>query len=321
MPAIARIGSFHGSLLLLLTTPYFVFGQAPSNDSIREVEVCQILRGPDKFDGQTVRFRGRLELEFEGDGVNDNACGLPLLHTGIWWTYGGEPLIASQSEAKQIQSMTSPVVRDAQFSQFEARTHEHRARRPDGNACRSHHECAYYDVVATFTGRFFAGKMRPGRTRPGGFGHMGCCHLFVIEQVGNVDAQRTAVPIDAQNFSCTSTTWQSEYAAAAVSSIEGRVAANRQFLADQMRDHGDAALVEAMDRFFWPYLGLGGRLTWASPDLLTTYTAQFPQESYSKKKKHAKPPAKPIVMSVTREHCEAATNLGASDAYRRFRSW
>lgn len=297
--------------LPLIGAPRLSFSQAEDNQPIRDVEVCQVLSNPDAFDGKKVRFRGRLAFEFENNTVDDNACGLPLFHTGVWWTYGGEPLLAHQPEMKKIRAMTSPVLRDAQFDKFRERTRAYRRKRPDGEACPSHRQCAYNDVVATYTGRFFAGKKRPGYTNPGGFGHMGCCHLFVIEQVSEVEAQRTSVPDDQQRFSCITTSWQSEYPAVTVGGVDARSAANKQFLIDQARAHGDDSLIEAAEsKSPWELLGITGYLVLSSPDLLTTYTAEFPQ--YPRHRKEAKkqqPPVQArIVMNVTREHCEPAVN-------------
>ncbi len=296
-------------LLPLIALPRFCFSQARPDEPIRDVDVCQILNNPDALDGRRVRFRGRLEYEFEGHTVDEGPCGLPFIHTGIWWTYGGEPLLARHPGMKKVQAMTSPVLRDGPFEEFHERLREYRRKRPDGEACHSHRECAYYDVIATYTGRFFAGKMRPGRTIAGGFGHFGCCHLFVMEQVSDVEARRTPVPDDGRNFSCTNSTWQSEYPAASVHTIADRLAANKQFLIDQVRAHGDASLIEAMEfESPWRLLGITGYLVLSSPDLLTRYTAEFPQ--HPRRRKKAKKPestaaSAPTIMNVTRERCVA----------------
>jgi len=296
--------------LVFLITPSFVLGQAPSNDSVRTVEICEVLKNPSAFDSQMIRLRGRLELEFENETVDDRACGLPVFHTGIWWTYGGEPLLAHEPDGKRIRALAWPVLKDAQFNEFEARARERRKHLPDGEWCHSHWECAYYDVVATFTGKFFAGKKHPGRTLAGGFGHMGCCHLFVIEQISDVVAQRTQVPFEERQFSCTSNTWQSEYPTVSVSGIDWRAATNRQFLADEMRAHGDASLVDALQQNpSWGYLALTGYLVWSSPDLLTTYTVELPHRLRSGEKRHEpQTTAGPLIVNVTREHCEAIAN-------------
>jgi hypothetical protein len=302
----ARILGFN-ILLFIMATPCFVFGQAQALDSIQEVEVCQVLNDPGAFDGRKLRFRGRLEFEFEGHHVSDADCGLPLVHIGIWWAYGGEPWLAPQADTKRIQALTSQVLKNADFDNLHALVHAHRALRPDGEICGSHRACAYYDVVATYTGRFFAGRMRQGRTLTNGFGHMGCCHLFVIERVSEVVARRTSVPDDGLKFSCASTSWQSEYPAVPAENRDARLAANKQFLLDQLRPHGDESMIQTIESDSpWHYLGLTGYLVLSSADLLTTYTAQFPNSPHPEKakKNHLSATAAPIIVNVTRERCE-----------------
>ena len=140
---------------------------------------------------------------------------------------------------------------------------------------------------------------------------MGCGHLFVIEQVSEVEARRTSVPDEQRKFSCTRASWQSEYSAATVPNLDARLASNKQFLIDQVRAHGDDSLIESMEpESPWHFLGLTGYLALSSPDLLTTYTAQFPQSPHPKKatKHQSAAPAVPIVMNVSRERCEPAVN-------------
>ena len=309
MTAALRITICRCSLAFaLLAIPCLDFAET-RDDAIRDTDVCQILSHPDAFDGQLLRFRGRLEFEFEGYNVDDTACALPLLHTSISWAYGGESLLAPAPEKGHIESLIWPVLRTSEFDTFQTLVHAHRPLRPDGQSCNSHRACAYYDVVATYTGRFFAGKVRPGHTRADGFGHMGCCHLFVIEQISDVNANRTTVPEEDQKFLCTKTAWQSEYSAATPQTPDERSAANKQFLIEQLRTHGDASLVETMEPDSpWSYLGLTGRFDWSSSDLLTTYSVRFPETTHSKKakKQHAMP-TPPIVIEVSKERCEPST--------------
>ena len=136
---------------------------------------------------------------------------------------------------------------------------------------------------------------------------MGCCHLFVIEQVSDLEARRTPVPDDEQKFSCTNSTWQSEYPAASVRSFADRLAANKQFLIDQVRAHSDDSLIEGMESESpWRLLGITGYLVLSSSDLLTRYRAEFPQHprQLKKEKKPASAAAAaPTIMNVTRERC------------------
>lgn len=250
-------------------------------------------------------------MEFEGDDVDDEACHLKPFHTTIWWSYGGDRILASEPDAERIQATAKQLLRDASFEDFIEHMRTRRKLRPDGQVCNSRRECAFYDVVATFTGRFFAGKKRPDGTL-GGFGHRGCCHLFVLEQISDVASNRTDVPSDDQQFSCGRETWQGEFPPIVTSHLSLpeaasiRIAANKKFLSDQIRLH-DGSLFDAAVDYRSPqsYLGLTGRVTWSSPDLLTTYFVQFPWVPPSKRNsKHQSLPDSPIPVSVVRERCE-----------------
>ena len=277
---------------------------------VRDVGVCELLNNPKAFNGQLVRFRGRLAFEFEGDTVDDNDCGVPLWHPGIWWIYGGDYLPPRQ--IKKIAPQLSAILRDSSFQTFEERAHLRRAELPDRQPCEFRKECNYYDVVATFTGKFFAKELSQ-QAGPRGYGHMSCCHLIVIDKISEVAFQRTPVPRDDQVFSCTSITWQSDYPATPVSSIDERVNRNRQFMMDQARSRGDGLLADKMQNSPpWHFVGLMGSLVWSSPDLLTTYTAKFPEQSRTLRKKHHKqiePPSPgPMLMNISREQCEPVAN-------------
>jgi hypothetical protein len=121
---------------------------------------------------------------------------------------------------------------------------------------------------------------------------MGCCHLFVVEQVSDVDATRTPVPVDDAKFSCENEAWQSEYTLQIPPGIEAHLAANRQFLADQMRTRGDESLVETMKRELSPFADATGSMTWSSPDLLTTYKSDFRRNLIRRKSRSNRQPSR-----------------------------
>lgn len=310
MPRRGIARSTCGTVFLLLLCP-LVRAQPPSNEPILATDICEVLQNPDAFDQKAIRLRGRLISEFESARVDDSFCGLPFLHTSLWWDFGGTGISALQPEAKRINAITFPVLKDAEFRRFQLRFRDRRALRPDGERCHSHKECSYYDVVATYGGKFFAGRKR-AESALGGFGHMGCCHLFVIEQISDVVATRTAVPSSNKEFSCSSVTWLGNYPNAPVSDFNGRLAYNWRFIAEQMRAHGDDSLVDAAEKSsLTPNVGIGPRLSWSSPDLLTIYTADFPQASPTKKKHQKDDRSKtsaPIAMTVKSEHCTALGN-------------
>jgi hypothetical protein len=299
-----------GLFAVLFSSACLAVGQSTSTVSIRDVDVCQLLQNPEAFDGQILRFHGRLDLEFEGNHIDDTACHLPLRHRRIWWNYGGESLAVNLLETKRIADLTTPVVNDAQLSEFKSTLSKRRSHRPDGSKCSSHHECAYYDVSATFVGKFFAGKWTQiqGKLFSGGFGHMNCCHLFVVEQVSEVVAKRTAVPDDEKSYTCVSTEWQGNYPSAKTTSVEERADLNRQFLSEQIRAHSDGALADSMSSApSWQYTGLTGSVCYLSPDLLTSYLMQFPSIPKTKSKdKKAAGDAGSILVTVTKERCSLA---------------
>jgi len=292
----------------VLCSSFFAVGQVQPAPPPREVQVCELLRDPLAFDKQVIRFRGRLLFEFEGSLVDDHACELHVYHPSVWWIYGANPLPPSPRKSKVTASLISPILRDEPFDKFDEYRRLRRSSLPDGGQCTSHRQCAYYDVVATFTGRFFSGEQQHGHVGMGGYGHMGCCHLFVIEQISDVDAIRTAVPPDDQAFSCTTSEWQSNYPVDTVSSIEDRWKKNREFLQNEARSHGDASLTDMMQSDSpWLYMALTGSIIWSAPDLQTTYTARFPQPTPSKKRKEQMGPRPTaIVMNVSRERCQPA---------------
>lgn len=310
MTASALLKVIQLALFVFLTQ--FAIAQSQTSDAVRDIGVCELLRTPDEFDGQMVRVRGKLRFEFENETLDDGSCNPPMIHTGIWWSYGGTPLLAREPEKARIERLTQPAVNDDQFTEFNERIRAHRSKLPDGVACPSHRQCAYYEVTATFTGRFFAGKKTHGGTTSRGFGHVGCCHLFVIQQVSDVDARRTPVPDDKQRFACRSISWQSTYPKTTVAGIKGRIATNREFLRVQLQDHGDEALIPSLlGESDWHLFGITGFLFFTSPDLLTTYTAKFPEtvlKLRKGKKQQPSPSEVPILMNVTREHCEPVQN-------------
>jgi hypothetical protein len=160
--------------------------------------------------------------------------------------------------------------------------------------------CNFYNVSATLVGLFLAAQDNPRNPR-GGYGHLGCCHLLVIHQVSDVIAERTPVPADDVSFTCLAQTWQAEFPTRGGTNLLDPQVANKKFLAQQMRKHGDADLVETMRKTFSRYSGLTGTLAWTSPDLQTIYSATFPQSSSNKKKRPATP--RPTTVTVARERC------------------
>ena len=282
--------------------------QQSSGSPVRDVSVCDLLQDPKAFDRELVRFRGRLYFEFEGDHVSIGECSPTAFQTGIWWTYAGNDLPALEPERKQIQPLVSPIQRDAAFDTFERYVHLRRSSRPDNNYCHSNKECSYYDVEATFTGRFFSGRPLRWRQGLGGFGHMSCCHLFVIEQVSEVTAKRTQVPPDDTPYSCTSVTWQAEYPSVSFSDWQTLGDVNKRFLIEQARAHGDDLTAKQMEPDpSFHFINFGGSVGWSSRDLLSSYTAKSANPTSSKKKEKRKLPVRSYaaaMVTVSKQTCQ-----------------
>jgi hypothetical protein len=180
------------------------------------------------------------------------------------------------------------------MAEFIQKVRERRNRQANGRPCTGS-LCNLYHVSATLTGLFLAAPEDPqGGSK--GYGHLGCCHLLVIQRVSEVVAERTPVPLDSVSFTCTTQTWQAEMPAGA--ELRDPRMMTRKFLAQQMRKHGDGELVEAMQNTISKDAGLGGTIEWTSPDLQTIYSASQPLRD-SRRQRVGRTPA----MTVTRQHC------------------
>lgn len=154
------------------------------------VSLCELLKSPGKFDKQTIQLRGRVHLAFEDFTLRPAAC--PDKLPAIWLTFGGDVPMPTMSTAndtvrRQGSAPAAPVVggvpvllvKDESFARFYALISAKHGRDP------------LYQVTATLTGIFLAGNRRSlsnGKLRFPGYGHLGCCFLFVISRVDKVDS-------------------------------------------------------------------------------------------------------------------------------------
>jgi len=296
--------------LLLITNISFAH-QTASVEPVHDVEICAVLQNPRSFDGQITRFRGGLDFEFEANLVNDKFLRSPLVSHLHLVGLRQQSIADWEPNAKRIRALATPILKDAEFEEFNARAQDRRTLRPDGQPCNNSRECGYYDVIATFTGRFYAGRMSPSG-KLGGFGHMGCCHLLVIGQVADVLAKPTPVPPENERFACTTVSWQSEFQRVSADSssplqvFAAHLAASKQFLINQARVHDGDAQAEAMESDSLERFGALGGATWSSRDLLTSYRIEFPQPDRSKagKGRQAQREAADITVTVVKERCE-----------------
>ena len=145
--------------------------------------VCQLQSAPENYQHKLVEVTGFVSRGFEDSLLFDSQCpkGEP-----VWVDYGGTAgtgvirccaVVPTRRRevAVSIDGIAIPLVEDAAFREF-----DRLLQIPPDRV-----------VHARLIGRFFASSTR--RTAAGeehvGYGHIGCCSLFVIQQVLSVGAQ------------------------------------------------------------------------------------------------------------------------------------
>jgi hypothetical protein len=307
-PALSSCRWLITAAFVLIASPVVAQTGAPPT-SPPTVAFCDLVSNPRAFDGQWIQVRGEVSLAFEHFSLREQGCEKPLTKN-VWLMYGGDeetPITFccgdhSQLKGKDIvvRGHAVSLIRNAPMEDFIAKVRARRKRQVNGEPCREF-LCNLYDVSANIVGLFLAAPNNP-RNPMSGFGHLGCCHLLVIHKVSDVTAERTPVPDDEGNFTCSKQSWEAEFSMPENSMMD-RQALNRRFLAQQLRQHGDAELIEVMQNTLSRYAGIDGRLVWTSPDLLTTYSIPYPQSTQPKKGKKAPLAPRSGLTTVTRERC------------------
>ena len=155
-------------------------GEAPSAPPTK-VALCALLADPVAYDRELIEVTGDVSHGFEHFQFSDGACMAPA---DVWLEYGGRRnsntvyCCGTTANAKRprtlvVEGITLPLVEDEIFKQFDARIM--------GEA-----DTAFR---ATLVGRFFAGELQtlPAGKQWGGYGHLGCCTLFVIQRVITIE--------------------------------------------------------------------------------------------------------------------------------------
>lgn len=162
-----------------------------------EVSPCDLMKQPQLYDSKLVQVRDSVSIGFENFTLDSPNCGEYL--RPIWLEYGHlnptPPKLAFNYRdtrpgfLKEINGKRIVLIQDESLDLFKRRLLAVPIGRGGDILCRGV-DCHLYKVNATFTGYFFAfGK------DGGGWGHLGCCNLLVIQQVARVDARRTDVRI------------------------------------------------------------------------------------------------------------------------------
>lgn len=156
-------------------------GRASSEEPL-SVSVCELKDSPASYNHKMIQVAGFISHGFEDFTLFDPTC--PAF--GIWVEYGGKrksdtvyccgPTAGkSRPQELTVEGISLPLVEDEVFESFD---------REIQPPFRSGHFGSI--VRATLVGRFFAGrpeKVANGQKRWMGYGHMGCCSLFVVQRV------------------------------------------------------------------------------------------------------------------------------------------
>ena len=151
-----------------------------------KVSLCDLKKDPAAYNHKLLEITGFVSHGFEDFTFFDTACSS---WPQVWLEYGGTAASGtmyccgvtsarSRPAPLVIDNIRVELVSDQRFSQFDKLIQ----RGPDSM------------VRATLFGRFFSGELTTrGNSESfwGGYGHMGCCSLFVIQQVVSVDPQNS----------------------------------------------------------------------------------------------------------------------------------
>ena len=152
-------------------------GSPPAGE---KVGVCALQSEPAAYNHKLIEMRGVVSHGFEDFTLSDPRC---KPRSGIWLEYGGRVnsetvyccgVKAPRDAALVVEGIATRLIDDALFRRFDAQV------RTRGDV----------SFRAQVIGRFFAGLKQhtPNGDFWGGYGHLGCCSLLVIQQVLAVDA-------------------------------------------------------------------------------------------------------------------------------------
>jgi hypothetical protein len=167
----------------LFLLPVSLFGQE-LKEQPQTVSVCNLLKDPKVFSGKKILIRGTIISEFEVFTIDDHSCGRSE-GPGIWLMFGGDVDCPTPSTWNDVYR---PKGKNVKFDGVEyALVKDESFRKFYKAITMRKNKKSIYEVTATLEGTFFAGDT--GNTLPG-YGHLGCCHLFIIHQIGKVDARK-----------------------------------------------------------------------------------------------------------------------------------
>ena len=148
-----------------------------------DVPYCALAQNPASFDGKMIRVRGTLSVHFEDYSLFDNNC---KTNQGIWIGFGGD---VPEREASSINEDFRKRGLEIQVNEvpYKVKTDDN-FRRLYALIWARHENSSSYSATATLVGFFAAGTKTTwanGETGFSGYGHLGCCSLFVIVEVSS----------------------------------------------------------------------------------------------------------------------------------------
>jgi hypothetical protein len=159
-----------------------------------KVSLCEIKANPENFLRKLVEVTVTASHGFEDSMIEDSRCAWPKAGPGIWMEYGGKRSTATmyccgvspkadRSDTPVVDGIRLDLVDDDKFREFDGRLHSRQSNPRVSNTVR-----------AALRGRIFARYAGIGGTKQNpdwrGYGHMGCCMLFVVTQVVSVDPRQ-----------------------------------------------------------------------------------------------------------------------------------
>jgi hypothetical protein len=175
-------------LCLFLATAAFPLAaqpaQAPSPMAApepRNVTYCELAKDPAANNHELIRLTAFVTHGFEDFVIAEPNCPASSSNFSIWVMYGGnaesntmyccpgEASKETRAESLKVEGIVVPLVNDLVFQQFV-------------DLLKKESDTT---VRATVVGRFFSGTHQTinGSDWWRGFGHLGCCSLFVIQRV------------------------------------------------------------------------------------------------------------------------------------------
>lgn len=176
-------------LLLIVSLSLDCAAQGPETPA--RVSLCDIKAHPENFLHKLVEFTAIASHGFEDSMVEDSRCSWPDHGPGVWMEYGGRRSTATmyccglapkpdRPDTLVVDGVSLDLVDDQTFREFDKRLHPKHPKKRSSDT-----------VHATLRGRIFARYQGIGGTKQNpewrGYGHMGCCMLFVVTQVLSVD--------------------------------------------------------------------------------------------------------------------------------------